>query len=324
MLFEQLCIGIDLGADSIKVAHLAKKRNTKTIKSLYEIENPIGKIAFGIPEEKEAIRQCFAKINKIFPSKSAVIGISSKHVIFRHVKFPLLKKRELDEAIFWEIQEFSAMFNGEFISDYELLDNRNNIYHVILAAMPKDIAVDYTEIAVNAGLHLKALDVYPLANARVLETQKRHCVTAIIDLNSSHSEITMVDNGKIIFNRCLDFFDINKIDDELCEIIKTDSSWFDNIRTGFDFLPSPYQNIILEISRTFEFYSLQSKDCQINEIMLIGKGGESRYCKDILRSYFNLEVYTGREIKLDFINENVKPNGDYVDYISAIGFALRG
>ncbi|AEE91559.1 Type IV pilus assembly protein PilM [Tepidanaerobacter acetatoxydans Re1] len=324
MLFEPLCIGIDLGVDSIKVAHLAKKRNTKTIKSLYKIENPIGKIAFDRPEEKDAICQCFAKINKIFPSKSAVIGISSKHLIFRNVRFPLLKGRELYEAIFWEIQEFSAMFNGEFISDYELLDNRNNTYHILLAAASKDIAMDYAKIAVDAGLPLKALDVYPLANARVLETQKKHGVTAIIDLNSSHSEITMVDNGKIVFNRCLDFFDINKIDDELCKIIKTDSSWFNNIKTGFDFLPLPYQNIILEISRTFEFYSLQSKGCRINEIMLIGKAGESHYCKDIFRSYFHIEVYTGREIKLDFVNENIKSNGDYVDYISAIGFALRG
>lgn len=324
MLFEPLCIGIDLGVDSIKVAHLTKKRNSKTIKSLYEMENPIGKITFTRPEEKDAIRQCFAKINKIFPSKNAVIGISSKHVIFRHVQFPILKRKELNEAIFWEIQEFSTIFNGEFVSDYALLDNRNSTYHILLAAVPKDIAMDYTKIAIDAGLPLKVLDVYPLANARALGYRKKHDVTAIIDLNSSHSEITIVDNGKIIFNRCLGFFNINEIDDELYNIIKIDSSRFNDIITEFDFLPLPYKNIILEISRTFEFYSLQSKGRQINEIILIGKGGESHYCKDIFRSHFHVEVYAGKEIELDFVNENIKQNGNYVDYISAIGFALRG
>lgn len=323
MFFKSSYLGIDLGMESIKVAHLAKKGNKKIITSLCEMKNPIGKTVFSNPEEQDAMRQCFIKINETFPSNGVVIGISSKYAMFRYVQFPLLNKKELREAIFWEMQEFSTIFNGEFISDYELLDKQKDIYRVLLVAVPKDIITDYIKIAGGAGFILKALDVYPLANARVLRTQRKPNVTAIIDLGSFHSEITVVGNGKIIFNRNLDFCYNNTINDEISDIILTNNNWANLVRSGFDFLPSSYQNLILEISRIFNFYSLQSKGRQIDEIILIGKGSELHHSKNVFKSYFDIEVYTGKELKYDFINNNLKIDDNHTDFLSAIGFALR-
>lgn len=304
MFFSSSYLGIDLGADSIKAANLCKKGNKKIIKGLYQIENPIGKTVFNKPAEQAAIRQVLAKINKVLPSKGVVIGISSKHAMFRYVQFPLLNKKELKDAIFWEMQEFNTIFSGEFISDYEVLGKQKDSYRVLLAAVSKDIIMDYIKATGEAGLCLKALDVYPLANARVLKAQKKDGVTAIIDLGLSHNEITITGNGRIIFNRKLDF------------------CYDDMVKSGKP-EPSPLQNLICESSRIFDFYSLQSQGSQIDEIILIGKGSELYHCKDAFESYFNIHVSTGKELKFDYMSKNLN-NDSHADFFSAIGFALRG
>jgi type IV pilus assembly protein PilM len=321
MLLGSSYLGIDLGTESINVVQLEKRGHKKTIKSLYQMENPIGSTVFNKPEEKDAMLHCLLKINKKFPSNGVIIGISSRLAMFRHVEFPLLTKKELKEAIFWEMQEFSSVFNGEIIFDYELLDKRKNSHHVLLVAVPKDIIMNYTEVASAAGFSLKALDVYPLANARVLRARRKSNVTAIIDLSSSNSEMTVVDDGKIIFIRSIDICYSNTVNEEISSI-SNNKHWVDLISS--DFIPTFYHNLFLEISRAFNFYSLQNKGRQIEEIVLIGKSNQIHHWKGVFKRFFNVEVYTGKEFIFDFTNKNIEIDNYHMDFFSAIGFALRG
>ena len=68
MLLYSKHLGIDLKAHNIKIAHLVKKGKKQVIKSLNEIENPIGNTIFSKPEEQEIIQKSFKKINSLFPS----------------------------------------------------------------------------------------------------------------------------------------------------------------------------------------------------------------------------------------------------------------
>lgn len=292
MLLESSYLGIDLGADSIKVAHLVKRGNKSIIKRLYQIKNPIGKTVFKNQQEQDIIRQVLSRIKETSPSNGVIMGIPSNHAAFRHVHFPLLSKHELREAIFWEMQVFDTIFSNEYISDYELLNKQNNICRVLLVAVPKDLIMTYTKILSEAGFYLKALDVYPLANARVLKAQKKSGVSAIIDLNVTCSEISVVENGRLILNRNLDFPR--------------------NITV---------ENFLLETSRIFNFYSLQSKRHKIEEIILLGKCSE---LKDVFKSYFNINVYMDKELECNFVTENLRISDNPMEFFSAIGFALRG
>jgi len=292
MLLKSSYFGIDLGADSIKVACLVKKRNKCIINKLYKVKNPIGKIVFENQQEQDAIQQVLAKIKQMLPSNGVIMGISSNYAAFRYVNFPLLNKKELREAIFWEMQEFDAIFSDEYISDYEVLEEKSDICRVLLAAVPKDLVMAYSKILSGAGFYLKALDVYPLANARVLKAHKKTGVSAIIDLNVTHNEITIVENGKLILNRSLDFSHNNTI-----------------------------EKLLQEISRIFNFYSLQSKRHQIEEIILLGQCDE---LKDVFKSYFNVNVYIDKEIQSDLITDNPGITDNPMEFFSAIGFALRG
>lgn len=285
-------MGIDLRADWIKIAHLVKRGNRSIIKGLYQIENPIGKTVFKNQHEQEIIRETLAKIRQKLPSNGVIMGVSSNYAAFRYINFPLLSKKELREAIFWEMQEFDTIFNGEYISDYEILEKQSNTCRVLLVAAPKELIMSYTEILTGAGFYLKALDVYPLANARVLKANKCSGVSAIIDLDVAHSEITIVENGRLILNRNLDFPSSLSLD-----------------------------KFLQEISRIFNFYFLQRKRHPVEKIILLG--GSSKL-KGLFRNYFNIDTFLERELECEFLIENQKSSQKPMDFFSAIGFSLRG
>jgi type IV pilus assembly protein PilM len=292
MLLKSSFLGIDFRPDFIKVAYLQKKRNKSIIKRLYQIKNPIGKVVFENQQEQDTIQQLFSTIKQKFPSRGVIMGIPSNHAVFRYVNFPILSGKELKEAIFWEMQEFNTIIRDEYVSDYEILDEKNNICRVLLVAVPKYLAMTYANILLGAGFYIKALDLYPLAHARVLKTKNKSGVSAIIDFNYIHNEITIVENGSLILNRNLDFHHDSTIEQK-----------------------------VIEISKIFNFYSLQSKSKQIEEIILLGKAREQR---EIFKSSFNINVYTDNEIELDFIIDNLQVMDKPIGFFSAIGFALRG
>lgn len=292
MFFKSSYLGIDIRADNIRVAHLVKRGNKNIIKGLYEIENPLGTTVFKTQQEQFAIKQVLAEIKQRLSSNSVVIGVSSNYAAFRYVNFPLLNKKELKEAIFWEMQEFDTIFSDEYISDYEILEEQKNICRVLLVAVPKNLIMTYTKILTEAGFNIRAIDVYPLANARVLKTERKTDVSAIIDLGVTHSEITIVENGILILNRNLDF-------------------------------PSniSFENFLQEISRIFNFYFLQSKKSPIDKIILLGKNSA---LKEVFRNYFKIDTYLGNELECNFIVENHSNIENPMDFFSAIGFGLRG
>jgi len=292
MFFKRPCLGIDLRADRIKVAYLAKAGNRSRVYELYQIQNPVGKVVFENQKEQDAIRRIMSTIKQKFPKGSVIMGIPSHHVVYRHVNFPLLNRKELREAISWEMQEFNTIFSDDYVSDYEILEEKNNICRVLLVAVPKSLAMLYANILRGAGFYIKAFDVYPLAYARVINTLNRSGVSAIIDTSYEHSEIAIVERGKLILNRNLDLH-------------KNSTS----------------EQVLMEVSKIFDFYSLQSKNNQIDDIILLETGGR---LKDLFESYFNVNVYADDEIQWNLIAEKLPHAVNPIDYICAIGFAMRG
>ncbi|GAQ26117.1 type IV pilus biogenesis protein PilM [Tepidanaerobacter syntrophicus] len=309
MLQSSLHTGIDIGAKDIKIANVTINRRSYFVKNFYKIENPIGKLIPETPLEKSIMNKCFIEIKDIFSGK-IIIGISSKYALFRQIQLPRLSKRELKEAIFWETQEFLATFGMKFISDYEVLYHGKNTCSILIAAVPEGIAKNYAKIALDAGIFPNSLDVYPLANACVIQVQKNYDPIAIIDLDFDYSEITILNDGEIILVRNLDFFNINEADKQ--------ADW-ENI----DSFPMSYKNFIIEISRTFEFY-MRNGGQKIEKIVIAGEGSKSKYCKAVLEKHFHVEVFMGAEFAVDHISANIKLNSDILDYFSAIGLALRG
>lgn len=309
MLRSSLHIGIDIGAQDIKIANVARNRKSYFIRNFYKIENPIGKLVPETPWEKSIMNKCFREIKDIFSGK-VIIGISSKYTLFRQIQLPRLSKRELKEAIFWETQEFLATFGMKFISDYEVLYHDRNTCSILIAAAPEDIAKNYAEIALGAGIFLNALDVYPLANACVIQVQKNNDAIAIIDLDFDYSEVTILNDGEIMLVRSLDFFNITEADKKV--------DW-----RNIDSFPMSYKNFIIEISRTFEFY-MRNGGHKIEKIVIAGEGSKSKYCKAVLEKHFDVEVFMGAEFAIDHISANIRLNSDILDYFSAIGLALRG
>jgi type IV pilus assembly protein PilM len=313
MLFGSSCVGIDLRMDTIKAAYLIRRGNRIRIKDLYQMENPLGKTVINGSKEQSIIKECFKKISERFPSKNVVIGVSSNNIILRHVQLPILSKKELKEAIFWETQEFSSVFNNNFVSDYEILERQKENFRILLVGASNQLIQDYIKIAYESGISLSALDIYPLAHARVLKLQKISNVIAILDLEPCHSEITLVDNGNIIFIRSLDFCYTKTIQNKI-ESFKYDPK----------VIPPEFQNLLIELSRCIKFYSLHSNGSGIDEIIITGEGRKLQFLKAILSKFLDVGVHIESKLKHDLSNNSINVNHNPMEFFSAIGFALRG
>ena len=178
---------------------------------------------------------------------------------------------------------------------------------------------DYAEIAKVSGLKLKVIDVYPLANARVLKTYYKPGVTAVIDLNPSNSEMTIVNNGKIIFMRSLDLPQVEK---EFAKILHNEGPSCCNCNPK---VQKFYEQLTFEITRAFNIYSLQGKNPPIKNAIFLGKNGDKIHPDKInLKKSFNVDICDENMLLENPAMENIDIGKSLTEFFSAIGFALRG
>jgi type IV pilus assembly protein PilM len=331
MFFARGCVGIDVGTDTIKAAHLIESRGKWAVKGLYKIKNPLMRTTFSETGDKEILTECLQEIKKAFSCNKCVMGVDGHRVVFRNLQFPRLHMKELKEAVYWEAREFSTMFNGDFVYDFELLEQQSDHCRVLIAGADREYIMDYIKIARDAGLNLSVLDVYPLAAARLLSQKEKNSVVAVIDMGSSHTEITVVEKGRAFLNRTVDFGGSNLVE-IVSNLLSMDKLQAEQVIID----PGPYrekiqekvtaalQELMIEISRFFDFYSIQNKGKQINYAVLAGNGGKLWCWSRAFADYFNIQLVSANNMGFQLKSLDNSGNIDYMEYFNAIGFALRG
>jgi len=323
MFITAKCIGIDMGKRDIRAALLIRRGIKWYIKELVEIKNPLGKTIIRCDEERKELINSFRELNKHLRCSKIVIGIPSQHVVFRNIFFPKLSSKELREAIYWESREFSSIFNTEYICDFQVVDIKPDKLSVLLAAVEKNLVMEYIKIAESAGFFLDVIDVYPLAKARVLRKIKSSGAIAIVEISFYSSEMTIFEDGQLVLTRCVHFMgdNIESLVSEYENIYNKEPVYQAKI---IDIVTYELRSFTDEISRFFELYYTQGKSNAISGIVLTGSVGKFWPIKKIFKSLFETNVVTENELHHDFINIYGGQDIDYMQFSNSIGFAMRG
>jgi type IV pilus assembly protein PilM len=332
MFFNTGLVGIDIGTHTIKAVHLDITGKRRVLRKIVKIDNSIKDTAFPTELDKKGITKCLIKIAKSLSCKKCVVGIPSKHVIFRNVQFPKMKPQELREAVYWEAQEFAPMFDEDYVSDFELLEVQENNCRVMLAGTSENTALGYLTVLENAGFKVEAIDVYPLAVSRILKSAGIHGVAAVIDIGYSHCEIIIIEKGVVFFSRnistdYLHFVKMSSVPVATNKECTTDISYpQDTLNENLhDVMFQSLQELMLEISKFFDLYSIQRKGHEVEVVMFIGRGSRIPCLKQVYSDYFNLPIIDAADIYHEFLEPgSIKyDNFDLIDFTNAIGFALR-
>ncbi len=337
-------IGLDIGSSYIKIVQL------KDIKGGYELELfdmlPLSQeiIVDGsvidsfrlIDSIKELVRK--TKIR----TKYTVIGIAGhSSVIIKRISLPEMSEEELTESIKFEAEQY-VPFNIEDVNlDFQILGPKDEPgqMDVILVAVKKDIINEYVSAVREAGLDPVIVDVNPFALENMYEINyeiEPDKNIAIVNIGASTVNMNVLKGGISVFTRDsavgsnLHTEALQRefnLSFENAERLKRGES-VENISSedAFSVIESASEEIIGDVSRSFEFYRSTELHKDIDEVILSGGG---TLIKDFSR-LFSDKLGIETKIIEPFRNIKIPKRFDvsYIEEISPIaavatGLALR-
>lgn len=186
-------LGVDIGSSSVKVVRLeAGKEGLKLL-------------GFGVEKVAEknyrdALSKALVKA-KAIPEQAAVLSVAGQGVVSRYVEFPLMTKTELESSMKFEIEKYVPFPLSEVSADYAVVHEMREKakMSVLIAAAKNDLVQKKCNLAHEAGLSLRAMDLdcLALANfaAEVAQLRDKGACCGIINMGRTVSNINILVEG---------------------------------------------------------------------------------------------------------------------------------
>lgn len=344
----KLGVGLDIGANSIKVVELQgglKPRLSRFGKmALFE-----GALNAGEIKEREqvgkAIKELFAKTK--IASKRVVIAIPGQAAIIRHIKLPLMEDNEVANAIHWEAERYIPFPVDEVTLDFKVIKRYadQNEMDVLMVCARNDIIYSHIETLRDIGLQTQVVDIqtFSLMRAAGLEKANTEGAVALLDIGFETSDLMILKDGIPLFTRVIPLagnrftktiatnlgitseeaeeIKINKID-----VLIQSESMSQSLEAKANFaMEEGLKELALEIRRSFDYFHLQDRNEEVNQLIINGGGA-------LLP---NLGTFLNRELGIPVIDSAI-PQGISVPkklrlkleaeiplYSVALGLAMR-
>lgn len=204
---ESAAIGVNISAHVINIAELARDGDKRVIESFNSVEIPSNL------EKEQTDNFIVDSLKKLFPAvknkKAGVYSlVSGAEVIIRRMQLPKIGKKELLEAIKWEIKTHIPFPVETAVINYSVLDEiktKEAVKLDLLVAAVQKTSVDRTRgLFEKAGIRLEGLSIAPFAvwnllkGTSILKKDKR---TAFIDVGSENTKIVFFDGENLDFYR---------------------------------------------------------------------------------------------------------------------------
>jgi len=178
--------------------------------------------------------------------KKVVVGISGIHAIYRVVNVPKLPKKLLDEAAQREAERVMPVPLNELYTSWQIISISDIETAICLVGIPRNTVDAMLEALRQAGLQPEAMDVRPLALARL--SDERDAI--IINIQQIGFDIVVMTDGIPELLRSLPFpVDAASADEKIAEVNE-------------------------ELERTVAFYNSSHKERQITPSIATFVSGE--------------------------------------------------
>lgn len=337
-------VGLDIGSKHIKVVQL------KDVKGKYQLER-LG-IATLEPElivdgsildssrVIEAIQGLITNTNiKIKDAALSLSGHSS--VIIKRVSFQQMSEDELSESIKFEAEQYIPFDIEDVNLDFQILGpgDKENMMDVLIVAAKKDKINEYVTVAKGAGLNPLIVDVdaFALENMYELNYDMRTDENvALVNVGASMININILKGGISVFTRdsavggnlhteaLQKEFTISYVNAEkLKQEGKLEGISQEDMKAV---LVSASEDIIAEISRSFDYFRDTTNYENINEIILCGGGALTTGFMPLLTERFGINTMMAESLKNITIPDSF--DKDYLKKVEpiisvALGLALR-
>ena len=186
-------VGLDLGSHTIKLAEVEQTATgIRLVKSLIQ-ELPVIKSGQSVDRAG-----WLASALKEFDAREVHVSISGPEAAIRRVHMPLMSKRELPEAVKWQIKEQISFPIQEAMLDFrvmgEVWDKDIKKQDVLVAAASKAVLEELIGLVERSGARVASLEPTQCALWRcvtALIPEAKQGSVAVIEIGASETEVTI-------------------------------------------------------------------------------------------------------------------------------------
>lgn len=337
-------IGLDIGSRYIKAVQLKETRGGYQLERLgitsLQPEWIVDGSILDSPRVVEAIKGLISDAN--IKAKDVAIGVSGhSSVITKRVPLPQMSEDELDESIKFEAEQHIPFDIEDVNLDFQILGLREeeNLMDVLIVAVKKEKINEYVSVVQEAGLNpvVVDIDVFALENMYEINYEvKVDKNIALVNMGASMININILKGGLSVFTRdssvggnlhtealqrefTISYSDAEKL--KRGEVVEGISQ--EDVAAV---LISASEDIIAEISRSFDYFRDTTSQGGIDEIILSGGGALLRDFVSLLSERVGINVkvvnpFKNIQIPETFDKEYLKKVEPLVSV--ATGLALR-
>lgn len=315
LLYLKYSLSIDIGSYNIKIIYGGNYFGKIKIGDYGYVETPKGSFKNGYIKNVDLICDAingFIKIKNIKP-RYVSFALHSKDIISRNLSIPVLKGKNLEAMIRWEMNEYTNGSINDYYLSYEIVEKCKNIYKILTIIIPKRIVDGYIKLANRLGLELRFIDVASKCLLRVFKGSGDSI--AAIDFGSNSMRMSIFDKDKLYIDKEFSY-DIN---DLTVDFINKDEKNLRNIK----FSEEKIDNYFNQFRQIIDFYIYNNMKETIDKIYFVGGGSMStEYTGKAMEHFLS---YPWRE---EFINNRYKGfEGDFKEnisiYINCLGLLMR-
>jgi type IV pilus assembly protein PilM len=287
MARDRFCLGIDIGASSVKLCKLRQSKRSFYLEQFGLEPLPSETVVDGALINSARVVEAITTLlqRHHIKSKQTAIAVSGHSVIIKKISMPKMSKQELDTSIQYEAGQFIPFDIQDVYMDVHLLEERSeqkNQMDVILVAAKKDFVNEYTSVVIEAGLEPVVCDVDAFALETMFTTNyetEEHQSVVLVNIGAAKTNINILAQGTSTFTRDLTVGgntmteEIQKqagVSQEEAELLKlTSGKGSDDLRVQMA-IQGVVDSLTADIQRSIDFHSATSSDPSPSQIFLTG------------------------------------------------------
>lgn len=284
--------GVDIGASGIKIVRLKKSGSSYVLKELGY--HKFGEIApDNIPLQKEALHKLITANKTRF--KDAATQISTPALSMRHIYLPEMPKKDLKEAVKWELKKQVTFPPEEMICDFSITDTikKGDVqeFSIMAFAVSRKEVDKLLDIFAASGINVVSIDVMPMAMLRAFDANyswEEGVNYAMIDIGALKTVLSIFKDRKLKFAREIQLGG-NDITMAIANGLSKSPNGYsggysgdaeaEKIRHGMaasddnrarEFIVPVIDSLVLQIHRSFDYYQAQFRETPVSKVILCG------------------------------------------------------
>ncbi len=317
-------VGLSIGASSVKIIELKRRKNTYEVIRYGAIPLPeatvVNRDLVNPMQISESIQMLW---NQVKPgSKDVCIGLCGNSLIVKPITLAVANPKELQDQVFWEAEQHIPFDVSEVTVDYQVIGkDRGDNVTVLLVAAKRALVEQYMETTRSSKLRPRIVDAEVFAIQNVYEANYgvRPEATVLVDVGAHSTKIVIVANGLPLFTKDAPFGGAS-VTQEIQRTLNLTYNDAEALKVAdarpqevVEIIQRSLQNLGSDVRKAIDYYSASSIGPPIGSVLLSGgaiKGlGTSGIVEEIcavptqiLNPFQN--VIAGPDLQPDFLQMN--------------------